>query len=276
LEVLVIPAIDKKPTLSPSRLEMLSKCGMQYYFRYIEGRVVPPGVAMVVGTATHKSVERNLGNKIQTGQLLPQDAVVEAGIDAIKNHWEGEPPALDDDEKEIGEKAVKGRAIDTVATLAKLHHQEFAPKIQPTHVERYFRLELKGFPFDLDGFMDIQEATTVRDTKTSAKSPSGDEADYSVQLSAYALAVKTVDGKLPTSVHLDYLVKTKEPKAVPVSSTRDEEQLRSLLLRVERAATVVEKGAFYPTSPDNWVCSKKWCGYWDSVCPFGRRSRKQA
>jgi len=33
----------------------------------------------------------------------------------------------------------------------------------------------------------------------------------------------------------------------------------------------IKTGIFPPTNPDSWWCSEKWCGYWDDVCPFGRK-----
>lgn len=266
----------KKPSLSPSRLDMLSRCGMQYYFRYVEGKIIRPGVAMVIGTATHKAIEANLRNKIETGSLLAEEAVAQTASEALKDTWLGDEPRLDEEEAKEGEAAVKGSAIDTAVSLSKAHHKVLAPTIKPIYVERGFRLELKSNPFDLTGYIDIQEADGIRDTKTVGKSPQGEEADKSVQLTAYALAAKINGGPDPAKVSLDYLVKTKEPKVLTLSSTRSTADYKGLLLRMERAAEVIEKGAFYPTSPDNWVCSARFCGYWESVCPHGKRSRTQA
>jgi hypothetical protein len=69
------------------------------------------------------------------------------------------------------------------------------------------------------------------------------------------------------------LVKTKEPKAVVISTARDDTDYNAMLERVKLACDLIESGAFNPCSPDHWGCSAKWCGYWQDVCPFGRRSR---
>lgn len=264
---------NPKPALSSSMLRTLRNCGMQYYYRYVEGIIARPGVAMVIGTATHKAIEINLTAKRDTGELLAPEAVEQQAAEALDNTWDGEQPILYDKELIVGEKATRGWAKDVAVALSRLHHTTLAPRIQPVHLERYWRLELKGFPMDLDGFIDIQEPSAVRDTKTKAKSPSDDEADRSTQLTAYALAVRTIDGALPMAVHLDFLIHTKEPKQLTLTSVRTDEDFRSLLLEVERACRVIEAGAFMPTDPANWQCSERWCGYYNELCPFGARRR---
>lgn len=265
-----VAAAPQKPVIHQSQLSMLSRCGEQYFRRYVQGEVVPPGVAALQGTGTHSGVEANLRNKIETkGQLLPVAQVQQIAVDSFKAAWEG-GVLLDEEEVALGATKVKGEAIDVVAALSALHHRELAPKIQPVHVERTFRLELTGYPVDLVGTMDIQERTTVRDTKTAGKSPTQDAADISAQLTMYALAVKTLEGVAPEKVILDNLVKNKVPKVVTLESTRDATDFQQLLQRVERSVEVIQKGSFTPADPSSWWCSKRFCGYW-STCPFAAK-----
>ena len=46
-----------KPHLSASQLSMMARCPVQWEFRYAKGIKSPPGVALLVGKATHVSVE---------------------------------------------------------------------------------------------------------------------------------------------------------------------------------------------------------------------------
>lgn len=262
----------QKPSLHASQLLMLSRCACQYEFRYVQGIIIPPAAAMLVGTATHKGVEANLQSKIDSGKLLSREAVVETAIANLRGEW-SKGVGLSDDEKALGEKRVQAEAIDDVARLSDLHARELAPVLKPTHVERTFRVELKGYPVDLVGTIDILEADAIRDTKTSKRSPNGDAAERSEQLSVYALATRALEGeKAPTQVALDYLVKTKEPKVVTLKSERNTDDMRATLTRVEIATEMIEAGIFYPTNPENWWCSKDYCGYYDR-CPFGARKR---
>jgi len=252
-----------KAHLSASALGMLARCGEQYRFRYVEGIKAPPGVQLVIGKGTHAAIERDLINKQHWGSLLPDDSIADYAADAARAAWEDDEPLVQEGDPD------KGGAVDTAVSLAQLHHRELAPAIEPVAIERGFLLELDGFPFDLMGFVDIEEKGRIRDTKTSSKSPQADAADQSDQLTLYHLDAVT-RGLPPPVVQLDYLVKTKTPKAVSLTSKRGPEDHARFLRRVEAAAKVIEAGAFYPTGADSWACSARFCGYW-SRCRWGAK-----
>jgi hypothetical protein len=131
--------------------------------------------------------------------------------------------------------------------------------------------------FDFVGEMDIvekfqekpllPEQLVIRDTKTSAKSPSAEVADESHQLSAYAMASQVLDQRMPDAVKLDYLVDLKAGvKTMTVSSTRDADHLNAYLNRIVNAVSVIQSGMFTPAPNVAWWCSAKWCAY-HSMCP---------
>jgi PD-(D/E)XK nuclease superfamily len=263
----------RRPALSISALDMLSKCGEQYRRRYIEHERIPPGVAAIVGKGVDKSVDRNLTNKIQTKALLSVEEIKDTARDAVATEWESGGVKLSEAELEAGMKATRAGAIDKAVRLSEVHAIEAAPAINPTHVQRKWVIELDGYPADLTGVIDIQEgAAAVRDTKTSAKSPREDEAHLSDQLTLYALAAKVLDGAAPALVALDYLVDTKMPKKVTRESTRDDDDFRVMLRRIETGMLAIEKGVFVPARQSDWWCSRRWCGYFDS-CPYARQPK---
>lgn len=254
-----------KPHLSATQLAMLQRCGMQYDFRYVQGIKVPPGVQLVIGKGTHAAVEKDLRSKLEWDSLLPDDEIADLAADVTRRAWADEEPVLVDGDPD------QGGAVDTAVALAQVHHRELAPAIEPVALERGFVLELPDFPFDLMGYVDVEEAGRIRDTKTSAKSPPADAADKSDQLTLYHLDA-TVRGAPHKTVALDYLVKTKVAKAITLESTRTPADHARLLRRVEAAAKVIETGAFTPAAPDSWCCSAKWCGYW-SRCDYGAKQK---
>lgn len=259
----------KKPSLSDSALNMIYRCGQQYYYRYIEGKKIPPGIAQVVGRATHGSVHLDLQCKIDKGELRSADEVRDAARDGVNGAWQEGVRLVEDELKESAKK-LRGDAVDQAVVLSALHHNELAPIIEPVKVERFFRLELQGYPMDLTGRIDIEEAETIRDTKTSAKSPQEDEAHMSDQLTIYALGVKVTTGVLPKRLYLDSLIKTKTAKVVTQETERTPADFNRIFRLIERGIEVIEKGAFMP-NPGFWGCSNRWCGYWMDTCPFGRR-----
>jgi len=257
--------------LSVSRLNMFFRCGMQYYFREVQNISVPPAWAMVVGSSVNDAADRNLENKIARHELLPLDEVEAAARDSLVKRWRREGVVLDGEYKEMGPRAARAAAIDVSVRLARLHHREVAPALEPTHVQRYWRLDVAGADLTLSGIIDVQEgAASVRDLKTSKKSPPVTEADDSLQLSLYALAVQTIDGALPQRVCLDYLIHTKEEKLVQLQSKRRAEDFGHLLNRIAAARDAIRKGVFVPAPVDSWCCSERFCGWW-ARCPYARR-----
>jgi hypothetical protein len=256
--------------LHVSGLNMISKCGVQFERRYVNGEKIPPSVAIVIGTATDKSVTADLGHKIETGGALLADGdVQDIARDALKEEWRAGVKVTEDDQEDgIGS---EGGAIDASVKLALLHHKQAAPDICPTHVQRQWTLDVEGLPIQLAGTIDIQEGmSAIRDTKTSGKSPAKDAADTSLQLTTYALAVRQHDGAVPGMVALDYLVRTKVPKLVQIESQRSEKDFPHLLERVAQASRMIEAGLFMPAPIEAWWCSAKWCGYHDK-CKYAAK-----
>ena len=261
---------------SHSQLETLTKCGQQWYYRYVEGLRIPPAVRMVVGRAVDHSVNENLREKMKTDTELPLESARDLARDGLQREWDREGVLLEEEEMAKGVKRAKGDAIDRSVALAGHHHQKLAPSIRPTAVQREFRIAIADYGITLKGYIDIEEGEqSVRDTKTSKKSPADIAAAESMQLTTYALAKKVLDGKIPKAVHLDYLIdrssnkraSARTPKHKIVSAVKTEADFRPLLARVERALTVIESGLFMPAPIGAWWCSKDWCGYYN-ICPW--------
>ncbi len=274
----------RKPHLSASSLRMYEDCGEQYRRRYIENEKIPPGIAMIRGSSVDDSVTENLQSVISSGRMLNREHALTIGEESIKNRMNNEEVLFSEEEVAEGIKTVKANAIDSVVNLSKLHYDEVAETLNPSHVQLRWILELTGFPFDLLGYMDVVEqfftddklaliALTVRDTKVSGKSPNGDAADISEQLTMYAMAAWKKWGIIP-KVFLDFLTetpKTKERKYVPKESTRTKSDFQAVMNRLEAMANGIEKEVFMPCSSDHWRCSTKWCGYASSCRYFSRR-----
>lgn len=267
--------------VSPSQLDLLAKCGQAWKFRYIDGLKIPPVARMIVGTGVDVSINANLGHKIETDSLLPEEAVLDAARDGVENDIDSRGLTLDEEGAELGAAKVKDQIVDRAVALAGKHHRDVAPGLEPTHVQRHLDIELAGYDCNMVGILDIQEGTkAVRDTKTTRKSPDKNAADESTALTFYALGVQVVDGVAPAEVSLDYLIdkshlKTPKPPEVRrITSKRDASDWQPLLNRVESAIKVIESGIVQPAPPGSWWCSKNWCGYWN-ICPFVNSARSK-
>ena len=107
-----LPVLAEKPALHQSQLGMIYSCPMKYFYRYVEGIKTHPGIALITGTSTHASVESNLRNKMTTGALLDEQTVMDVARDKVNQVWDAEGVQLDAEEREEGEKIIRGRTVD--------------------------------------------------------------------------------------------------------------------------------------------------------------------
>jgi len=299
--------------LHQSGLEMLSKCGIQFEFRYLKGMKRKPKSFLICGTATDAAVGTDLDCKIRTGELEQESVILDVARDAVANHPERDNIEPEDDEKGKSNADILGEVTDKAVRLVTAHHGEIAPLVQPTATHRKFSInmdawlrkrakeihtladtmEVKGFQkiahqqaaylnaaardgFDFVGEQDIVEKSesslVIRDVKTSKKSPSEDTADKSNQLTAYAIASQVLDGKLPTSMKLDYLIDLKKStKTMTLETRRDDQQVMSYLNRIVNAIASIRSGIFVPAPDQAWWCDQRYCGY-HSICPHVKRT----
>lgn len=285
---------------------MLCRCGIAYEMRYVKGIIRPPAVALIVGSATHVSIEKNLKNKMEKKVLLPDEEVRQVAADDVNARWQNEGcdlSSLDEDEVGHGEKEIRGEAVDMAVSLASLHNRELAPSIEPIHVERLWDVSITDGPCDLQGTIDIEEKVVVeqaqilseeqlsqlpvrsriRDTKTSKRSPPKDKAARDEQLTMYGMALavltqreseladkpRTLADCIP-ALSMDFLVKTKEPKVVVQNTQREQADFAPLLARIAAASRCIETGIFLPCPSDSWQCDARYCGYHDGLCPYVR------
>jgi hypothetical protein len=256
-----------KLQLHKSGLEQLSKCGVFFERRYLLGERFPSTISQAIGTATDASVNADLVAKCESGELLSVEAVQDVARDIFEQEWQ--TGLIADGESENDG---KGAAVDSTVSLAALHRIELAPKISPisaAHIQRQWVLDVDGLGIQLAGTIDIQEPDSVRDTKTSAKTPGQAEADNSLQLTMYAMALHAL-GEPTDKVALDYLVRLKKPRALTLTSRRTLDDFDHLLERVAAAERVVSSGVFAPAPLDSWWCSAKWCPA-HATCPYARR-----
>lgn len=168
----------------------------------------------------------------------------------------------------------EARALNAAARIGLdcAGEQDIVEELLPAHPENV----RQGIGFEKGTVL------TIRDTKTSGKSPTkslmdGNKypgiADDSDQLTTYAMASLILDGKLPDLMALDYLVYTParhDTKYIPTLTTRNMEDVNVFLNRFSNAVHAYRRGIFTPAKADWWGCSEKYCGYW-SMCPYAKR-----
>ena len=245
---------------SVSSLIELSRCAERYRQRYILKIQTAPNFNIILGRVVDQTVTADLDNKIKTGELLKAGEVTQMANDAVEDIILTEGISLTEEQAQRGMNRVKGELRNTAARMAQIHHGVIAPRLEPSHVQRSFEIQVAGHT--ITGRLDIQEGgRSVRDTKVTSRAPASDEADRSLQLTIYAMACAQLDGRIPEHLYLDYLIHAVQPRVVKLETTRAFHQFHAVEERVLEAVKAVEAGVFVPANQDAWFCSTVYCPF---------------
>jgi hypothetical protein len=131
--------------LHQSGLEMLSKCGIQFEFRYLKGMKRKPKSFLICGTATDAAVGTDLDCKIRTGALEQESVILDVARDAVKYHPERDNIEPEDDEVGKSNEQILGDVTDKAVRLVAAHHSEIAPTVLPTATHRKFSINMDAW-----------------------------------------------------------------------------------------------------------------------------------
>lgn len=248
--------IMPKKHLSPSQINMFLKCPKSYEYRYVQNLKIPPSGAMKQSSAWHETVAFNYEQKI----ISHEDLEVDCMKDTFDEHFEN---IFDNEEIILQEGEERGVLKDQGIAITTEHHKAIAPLVQPIAVEETIQISLgEDFPYELVGKIDcIDNAGIIIDNKAYGKTPSQYDVDKDLQLGCYSLLYRAQKKQIEKSLRLDCIIKTKKPKAAQITTTRTNADCRWLLNLIEKVATAMQSGIFYP-NPGNYLCSQKWCGYY--------------
>ena len=258
-------------SIHQSHLGMFLRCPAQFERRYINGEIIPPGISARRGSATHKAAQINHQQKITSREDLPIDSLQDATRDEYVRLVKDEGVFIPKDKVSEKDKLLAD-GMDAATRLTKLYRESLAPQIQPVLAEKFLTVDA-GIGLPLAGTIDVlTEDDWMPDLKTADKSKSAGEADNSLQLTFYSGLVANHVKKWPNKISLEILVNNKEPKLQSLETTRGPEHWKNLLLRVQLMIAQINTGLFPPCDPGAWICSPKWCGYFES-CKYSIKKR---
>ena len=261
----------KKEHLSYSQLNTYLRCGMQYRYSYVLGIKEPPSLAPSAGTAGHTAVEMDSRRKIRTGANMPIDEMLDLFSTSFTKETEDVVLKPDED---------KGRTKDDLVHSLAMYHGTLAKEMLPLVVEKSFRLDLaieKVRP--VVGRIDLinlqGKAVGIWDNKfTMNRRPKSQmEADTSIQLTTYDMAIKQETGKDVSRLGLIQFIppgrdSSRSPAVINVVERSHaammpearEARAARVKYQYETAERGIKEAIFIPT--DNpIVCG--WCGYRD-------------
>lgn len=253
-------------TIRQSSLSTFENCPEMFRRRYLEGEIIPPGLAAHVGTGVHKAAEVNHKAKIVTGRDEPlvvlQDAARDGYVSAVKTVGAYMAP-----EDMPSAKRLASAALDDAVALARVYHDEVAPAIQPLLVEKWVEIYVPDLTPSISGTIDLLDcAGTLVDLKTSSKAWPASRAQQSPQATIYSKLVEAETGRAPSEIRFDVLVKGNKPRYQPLSTTRTEADFQAVLARLQIMMQMIMAGIFPPAPTGAWICGPKYCGFF-YTCP---------
>jgi hypothetical protein len=237
---------------------MWLRCPRQWEFRYVKGLKIPTPAMVLLGTAYHGALETNFKYKLERKEDLPLVDV----LDAFATCWERRlipvPQAVEGYSlEEIDWEGYEpGEVKDKGIQLVKAYRQSIAPRINPKDVE--LRIEKATGGVSFIGSIDlIDESGLVIDHKTSYRSKSQGEAERDLQPSAYAYLL---DKPLDFEFHV--ALRTGVPGIQRIGTKRTRQDIEWYLEMVKLILFEMKTG-IAPPNPTSYMCSPKWCGYWN-------------
>jgi RecB family exonuclease len=240
---------DENPHLSVTQLKMYLRCPLQYFFRYVCGLKVPPTGDLTLGKTVHQSLDENYHQKIKSHTDLPISDVT----DIFSQHWdtEAQQTLFQEDEK-------PGNIKDEGVSILNTYFKYVAPTVQPVDVEREFLVDTATTTVPIKGYIDlIDDQGCIIDHKTTKRSYPDNSIAKDIQLTAYAMAYRALQGRNENGVRLDVMVRSKQPRIQQLHGTRTEADIGRFLRLAEQVERGIKSGVFYPT--DNYTCGI--CGY---------------
>jgi hypothetical protein len=244
--------------LSKSQLGLYLRCPYAYYCRYCLGIKKPPSASILMGKSFDIAINLDYNNKIKTGHnekaSVIKDCFAEA-FDTDKGNTAFEPDEQPDKMKDAGVKTIE------------VFQQEIGLIIKPTEVQIQDDITFENVDYTLRVVVDAVESDSiVIDNKYSGKSWSEGKEFKMLDPVIYSLWFLQKKKRAARCFRFDIGVGTAKPKTQQLARTVSDVEMTGFLKLLAVVNDSIkhdtERGVFYPRT-DNFLCSKKYCGYHD-------------
>ena len=241
--------------ISPTAAKAYLSCSLKFYFERVACIRKKTPAALHLGKAVHAALQAFHLARWRGGDDSPEATAAAYGK-AFRDLERDEGPVKfkDDSDRE----KVRQDGLRVVA--AYLDSPE-AMKEKPRAVEVLLKETIPGLSVPLTGAMDLVEGDfTAVDFKSAAAKPDPVNAvfDHEIQLVSYQLLMEAATGETPPSLDLVFLVKTKTPQVIRVSSPpADKHRKLRVVSLLETAAQGISEDRFHPQP--GMHCS--WCQF---------------
>lgn len=248
--------------ISPTAAKSYLGCSLRFYFERVICIPKPTSPALHLGKAVHAALQSFHLARWRGGNDSAE-AVAQAFEEALVRLEKEEGPANYGDDA----KREKSHA-DGLRILAAYLDSSEAMKEKPRGVEVMLTEKIGGLSVPLTGVVDlVRQNLTPVDFKSAASRPDPQQAifDHEVQLVSYQMLLEEVTGETPPSLDLVFLVKTKTPQVIKVSSPpADQKRKDRVVTMLETAVTGIASQRYHPQPGMHcsWCSFRKECAQW--------------
>ena len=240
--------------ISPTAAKSYLGCSLRFWFERVVGIKKPTSPALHLGKVVHAALQAFHLARWRGGDDSPE-AIASFYEQAFERIEREEGPVKYDDEG----KREKVR-LDGLRVVAAYLDSPEAMKEKPRAVEVLLKEDIPGLSVPLTGAIDLVEGnfTPVDFKSASAKPDIGHAAfEHTIQLVSYQMLLEAI-GESPPSLDLVFLVKTKTPQVIRVSSpTANARRKQRVTALLETAVQGISEDRFHPQP--GMHCS--WCAY---------------
>lgn len=245
-------------SIRQSHINLFCKCQEAFRRRYCEEEIIPPAIAMAVGTGVHKAAEKNHRQKLFTQTDIPIEEMQDAAAEGFMAEVEQNGVFFTGDTQELHKEL--GKSKDLSVRLARAYGENFASTIQPQLIEATLEARHPELPIPFSGTVDVVDINDVCiDLKTArVKWRKGKEAE-TVQPAMYKYLLKEAQG---ITAWFDFYVMAYNGDVQTVPVEIAPEALRPAVAISKAMLNAMQTGVFMPAVPGHWMCSEDWCGYY--------------
>ena len=229
--------------ISPSAAKSYLACSLRFYFERVLQINKPTTAALHLGKSVHAALQafhlarwRGTDDSPEVVAAAFEDSFTKLERDEGPVKWKG------------GERE-KSRLSGLRVVAAYLDSPE-APTAKPRAVEVPLTETIAGLCVPLTGTIDlVTDIFAPIDFKSAAAKPDPKHAafDHEIQLVSYQLLLEKATGEKPPSLDLVFLVKTKVPQVIRVSSPPADRKRKDRVVRMMDTAVVgMSEGRFHP------------------------------
>ena len=248
--------------ISPTAAKAYLGCSLKFYFERVAciRKKNPP--ALHLGKVVHAALQAFHLARWRGGNDSPEAIAAAYEESFVKLERDEGPVNFDDDAER--EKC----RLDGLRVVAAYLDSPEAMKEKPRAVEVMLKENIAGLSVPLTGAMDLVEGNfTPVDFKSAAAKP--DEAnaafDHEIQLVSYQLLMEAATGETPPSLDLVFLVKTKKPQTIRVTSPpADARRKQRVVALLETAVEGIASNRHHPqpSMHCSWCQFKNECKAW--------------